>query len=144
MFQRFPEPTRRAVFYGQEEALRSGVSEVTADHLLLGLMRERSGPVAGFLLGRGVPLEELTEAVRDESAGPPIVNAKDAFLADSAKRAVDRAYEEARAEQSDTIDPEHLFLGIIGDDSTRTVAFLRGRDSDFSVATAREALRGRR
>lgn len=113
MWQRFTERARKVVFYAQEEAQRFGEGYVSAEHLLLGLLRDE-GCVGCQVLGR---LDKNVNAVVAEVEKQlPLGEARpsrDMTLTPRAKRVIDLAYDEARNLGNNFIGTEHLLLGLI-------------------------------
>lgn len=112
MWQRFTERARSAVFYAQEEAGRHGISWVSPECLLLGVIRDADCMAVAMLKKLGVSLEELR---RRTDASCPVEapsSGGDMQLTPSAKRAIDLAYDEARSSRSKSIGTEHLLIGI--------------------------------
>src|SRR5437016_5431030 len=64
MWQRFTERARRVVFFAQEEAGRLNVDYVSAEHLLLGLIRENDCVAAKVLEELHVNLAQLRSDIR--------------------------------------------------------------------------------
>ena len=113
MWQRFTERARKAVFYAQEEALELGENLVGPEHLLLGLVREDDNMAARILGRLGVEPGAVRQKVlaRLEPGEPG--TGEDLRLTPAAKQVVDWAYEEARHLLDNSIDAEHLLLGML-------------------------------
>ena len=113
MWQRFTERARKAVFYAQEEALKLGENLVGPEHLLLGLVREDDNMAARILGRLGVEPGAVRQKVlaRLEPGEPG--TGEDLRLTPAAKQVVDWAYEEARHLLDNSIDAEHLLLGML-------------------------------
>jgi ATP-dependent Clp protease ATP-binding subunit ClpA len=63
MFERYTENARRTLFFARYEASQLGQLEITAEHLLLGILREENSFAASVLNERGLRLQETREAV---------------------------------------------------------------------------------
>ena len=63
MWQRFTERARKVIFYAQEEAQRLGESQVSTEHLLLGLVRESDSVAARILDRMGVSLQRIRNEI---------------------------------------------------------------------------------
>ena len=113
MWQRFTERARKAVFYAQEEALKLGENLVGPEHLLLGLVREDDNMAARILGRLGAEMGAVRQKVlaRLEPGEPG--TGEDLRLTPAAKQVVDWAYEEARHLLDNSIDAEHLLLGML-------------------------------
>ncbi|MCK6460456.1 MAG: hypothetical protein L6Q95_11245, partial [Planctomycetes bacterium] len=95
---------------------RSG--PIGTEHLLLGLIREEEGIAAQVLAVLGVRLERVRKELLDifgpkgEAPGPG-----DALLTGRARKAMALAREEAERLRHDGIGPEHILLGIVGEEA---------------------------
>ena len=63
MYEAITEPAKKAAVLAQEEASRLGHDQVSAEHLLLGLLREEEGVGGRALRSLGVNLTEVREGV---------------------------------------------------------------------------------
>jgi len=117
MFERYDEPARRALFFSRYEASQLGSLSIETEHLLLGLMREPTGP-AGRILGL-LPLSDI----RNDLEGRAAVRAKVTLSVEipfsaGTKRALHLAAEEADLLRHRHIGPEHLLLGLLREDAS--------------------------
>jgi ATP-dependent Clp protease ATP-binding subunit ClpC len=103
---RYTKKARAVVFYAYEEANRERSKEVTAEHLLGGLLRADESLAARCgLIINGVS-EELTKAPRECRTATGLV------LSDSARQAILLAAEEREHFGHKHTGTEHLLLGI--------------------------------
>lgn len=116
MWQRFTVRAQRVVFNAQAEAAGRGQSAVTAEHLLLGLVNEDS-VAAKVLAALGVEADALRDPLAEALAGGGAPTGAELHLDAGARRAVDCAYEEARALNSEYIGTEHLLMGVLRGES---------------------------
>jgi len=115
MWQRFTERARKCIFCAQEEAAKLCQSEVSTEHLLLGLLRQ-TGSVAGrILLGMGMDLEGLRTEIMTQAPRNGGRLGQDLRFARCAKRAVRLAHVEARRLNNNYLGTEHLLLGLIAE-----------------------------
>lgn len=110
---RFTERSRRVLLLAQEEAEHFQHTSISAEHLLLGLLRE-SGGIGGYALREsGIDYDTAREIV--EQLRPPGERA--AFskidLGDDVKRTLELAVNEAHRLGHDDISTEHLLLGLL-------------------------------
>lgn len=111
-FRMFTERARRVIFFAQEEAARCDDTNVGAEHLLLGLIREEDS-LAGRILQRlGISIPDLRASIvvqipRGAGAEGPMQ------FTHGARRVIDLAHEEARSLQHNYLGTEHLLLGLI-------------------------------
>jgi ATP-dependent Clp protease ATP-binding subunit ClpA len=111
MFERYTERARRTIFVARYEAAELGAKEIDTEHLLLGLIRE-SHHLLRFLPA----LNTLAELRNDILAASPTheINASpDIPMANSTKRVMTYAMEEAESLGHPHIGTEHLFLGLL-------------------------------
>src|SRR5579863_613622 len=112
MFERYTEHARRVIFFARYEASEAGRMYIEPEHLLLGVLRERVS--LNLALPAGLNLEE---ARREFQALWPvrekISTAIDMPLADTAKRVLAYAGEEAERLSHAYISTQHLLLGLL-------------------------------
>ena len=155
MWQRFTDPARKIVYYAQVEVEKRGVTDVAAEHLLLGLLRQvteakaawppaptdRVDPhdIAASLL-RHVDIEGLRTDLDRQIAwlALPIKAENQIELLPSGKQVIDASYKEALRLLSKSITPEFLLLGMFGDGAGKAGALLT--QSGLDLVTAREAV----
>jgi ATP-dependent Clp protease ATP-binding subunit ClpA len=142
MFERFTEQARQILVLAQEEARSLGHDYLGTEHLLLGVTRADAGLAPRLLADEGVRRDELRREIarrigiggfdRDALAtigidldrvraaveatfGPGALDRKRCGsipFTPRAKRAFERALQEARALGSDYIASEHLLLAL--------------------------------
>ncbi|MCX7687861.1 MAG: ATP-dependent Clp protease ATP-binding subunit [Fimbriimonadales bacterium] len=113
MWQRFTERARKVIFYAQEEAQRLGESQVSTEHLLLGLVRESDSVAARILDRLGVSLQRIRNEIERYATRGEARPSQEMALTSRAKRVIDLAYDEARQLNNNYIGTEHLLLGLI-------------------------------
>ncbi len=113
MWQRFTERARRVVFFAQEEAGRLGENNVSTEHLLLGLVRERDSCAAKILEAMGVDVRLVRREVEGQVTRGRGRFGQDMQLTVGGKRVIDTRYEEARSLGNNYSGTEHLLLGLI-------------------------------
>src|SRR5262249_53875849 len=118
-FDKFTHRARRALRTAQEESTRLGHAEIGAEHLLVGVARERSGIAWLALIRMGVDAEELASAAL-ALAGTTQASAPGGGLSASARQTVELAVDEARQLRHGYVGTEHLLLGLLRTDSAGT------------------------
>jgi ATP-dependent Clp protease ATP-binding subunit ClpC len=112
----FSSDAQSALRFSREEALRLGHDYIGTEHLLLGILRERSATAVQLLENLGVPTDDLRKAVEDNApatAGlPPFGNIP---LTKQAEAVLKRTYIEAKALKAATIGTEHILLALLSD-----------------------------
>ena len=111
MFEKYNEKARRALFFARYEASVLGSNKIDIDHLLLGILRERS---------------EIDNLIDDQSAdalrsaliarigqGAPIPPSNEIPFSRDAKAALERAAAEADLLGHAHIGTEHLLLAAL-------------------------------
>ena len=119
MFERFTEKAIRVIMAAQEEAKRVGSAFVGAEHLLLGMIREKEPVVLKALqafkvderLMKDMLETKLSEMGLGKKSGPEIP------FNSQVKKVIELAWDEARGLGHSYVGVEHLFLGIIREGS---------------------------
>lgn len=111
----FSADAQSALRHSRAEAIRLGHDYIGTEHLLLGLLHDRS-TATNILTGFGVDLDDLRKAIEQNApptAGfPPFGNIP---LTKQAETVLKRTYIEAKATKSSVIDTEHLLLALLSD-----------------------------
>lgn len=145
MWQRFTEAAQRAVFYAQIEAQNDHVTQVTPEHLLIGLLREPESRGYRIAAGCGANPDTVVAALRKPAAPrnswatTGIASGNDMTLSARAKKAIELSYHEARTMNSNNIDTAHLLLGFLREGSEVTqVLQTKGMTPETARDLARE------
>jgi ATP-dependent Clp protease ATP-binding subunit ClpA len=138
MWQRFTEKARIAIFNAQEEAQRLGGSDVSVEHILLGLIRSPDGTAFRVLVGLGVKPDQVREETEKLLTAGNATPTQDLMLTPRAKAVIDLAYEAARQLNNNYIGTEHLLLGILQEGESLAARVLTQLGVD--LATARQAV----
>ncbi|MEU8206449.1 ATP-dependent Clp protease ATP-binding subunit [Streptosporangium sp. NPDC049046] len=129
MVDRLSARARKAVVLAQEEARMFNHNTIGTDHLLLGLVQ--AGGVAGALFREMRVDLDLVHQQVEIVVGPGLVHTSGPIpLGEPAKGLMARAAEEARRLGEDTVDTEHMLLGLLADEDDPAVAVLRGLSID--------------
>jgi ATP-dependent Clp protease ATP-binding subunit ClpC len=112
MFERYTERARRVLFFSRYEASQFGSASIESEHLLLGLLRENSGPGAHLL--EGLPPDQLRLEIEGRIARRGRVDTSvDIPFSAEMKRALNYAMQEADRLGDPHIGTEHLLLGVL-------------------------------
>ena len=118
MTSQFSPKVSEILAYSREEAARLASSSVAPEHLLLGLLRMKDGPVIDVFKRLNVDLKavkaELEERVRQEELGQPI-NTSELVLNEKASNILKLAVLEARIQHLQRVDEQHILLAILHD-----------------------------
>lgn len=118
MTNQFSTKVSAILAYSREEAQRLSSQSVGPEHLLLGMLRENSGPLYELFAIMKVNLQtvkkELEEHLRAEATTTQPMPA-DLVLNDKAGNILRLAVLEARKQHTETVDVQHLLLAILHD-----------------------------
>lgn len=114
MFERFTEQARRAVFFARYEASFHSAGEITAAHILVGVMREAESRsvAASFLKGHETDIRS-TLGIPLPRGKASIDLKKDVPLDRNAKMVLAYAIKEAELDESFYIYVDHLLFGLL-------------------------------
>ena len=118
MASQFSPNVSQILAFSREEAARLASRSVGPEHLLLGLMRDKRGPVREMLINFDMNLQsmktELEMKVREDDLMRPI-NTSELVLNEKASNILKLAVLEARMQTKKTVEAEHLLLAILHD-----------------------------
>ena len=119
MTSQFSPKVSEILAYSREEALRLSSSSVKPEHLLLGMMRIKDGPVCDVFNRMNIKKEDVkfsleTQVQESEGIIHPI-NSQDLLLNDQANNILKLAVLEARLQHEERVDQQHLLLAILHD-----------------------------
>ena len=135
MEYRISDKLNNILSLSKEEAERLTHSEVTAEHLLLGMIRDGKNMAVELLVKMGVDLLELRMRLESEQ----MVSGTDAdkvpiekiALSVAVTRLLKISMLEARLQRKEEVDAEHLLLAIVRDRSSRTAEILSEYEVDY-------------
>ena len=120
MANQFSQKVSQILVFSREEAARLACQTVEPEHLLLGLLREKEGPVTDSFRNFDVDVNEvkheLENRVRKDNAATPM-NIGEILLNDKASNILKLAVLEARMQHTSVVDVQHLLLAILRDQS---------------------------
>ncbi len=118
MTSQFSPKVSQILAFSREEATRLASSSVGPEHLLLGILREKSGPVIDLFSRLDLNInslkEELETKVREDELSEPI-NTTDLVLNSEANKILKLSVLEARIQHTQIVDVQHLLLAILHD-----------------------------
>ena len=118
MTSQFSPKVSELLAFSREEATRLASRSVGPEHLLLAILREKEDPIYSLLIEFGINSksvrEELEEKVRESDNITP-VNTNELVLNERASNILKLAVLEARIQNTNTVDIEHILLAILHD-----------------------------
>ena len=118
MNSQFTPTVTQILAFSREEATRLASRTVAPEHLLLGLMRMKEGPVADIFerlkLNRQSVKSALEQRVRNDNIENPIYP-NDLVLNEQANNVLRLAVLEARIQHTPQVDQQHLLLALLHD-----------------------------
>ena len=118
MTSQFSPKVSEILAFSREEAARLASRSVGPEHLLLGILREKSGAVYDLFNRLDINLQSLKEAleqkVREYELSQPLLTSE-LVLNENASNILKLAVLEARTEHTQMVDVQHLFLAILHD-----------------------------
>ena len=120
MSSQFSPKVSEILAFSREEAARLASRSVGPEHLLLGMMRMKEGPVIDVFHRLRLNLQSvktsLEQKVREDEIGLPI-NTSELVLNERASNILKLAVLEARIQHTARVDEQHLLLAILHDQS---------------------------
>ncbi len=118
MTSQFSPKVSEVLAFSRDEASRLASSSVGPEHLLLGLMRVKDGPVTELLQRLNINIQsvktELEMRVKEDEIGMPI-HTRDLVLNEKASNILKLAVLEARLQRTTRVEEQHLLLAILHD-----------------------------
>ena len=118
MTTQFSPKLSEILAYSREEAARLASRSVGPEHLLLGIMRTKEGPVIDLFKRLNLNMQaiktELEMRVREDEISQPI-HTTDLVLNEKASNVLRLAVLEARIQRATKIDEQHLLLALLHD-----------------------------
>ena len=118
MISQFSPKVSEILAFSREEAARLASRSVGPEHLLLGILRMKEGPVADVFNRMNINLQsvktELEQKARVDELSMP-VQANDLTLNEKASNILKLAVLEARIQRMEKVNEQHLLLAILHD-----------------------------
>ena len=112
-FERFSEDGKRTLTLAQEEAELSHHSYIGTEHLLLGLLRLKSGPAPIALRELGIEIQKVRETIAAVIGREERLIFQQVIPTSRVKTVIEIAFEEARDMGSDEVNSGHLLMGLV-------------------------------
>ncbi len=125
MYSQFTEKARKALLLSEKIAARMRVGYVGTEHILLGLIKERTGVAAKILLDNGADELKLVEMIKDLIVPDTVVATmgKDGY-SPRAVRVLEEAHRQAERFGTEQTGTEHILLAIIKEGENVAVRLL--------------------
>lgn len=118
MTSQFSPKVSEILAFSREEAIRLASRSVGPEHLLLGLLRMKEGPIIDIFHRLNLNLQsiktELEQKVREDELTMPI-HMSELVLNEKASNILKLAVLEARIQHTDKVSEQHLLLAILHD-----------------------------
>jgi ATP-dependent Clp protease ATP-binding subunit ClpC len=120
MFERYTEKARRVIFFARFEASQFGASQIEAEHILLGMLREDRQIAARFFPEDSPDFKLIRKHIEDRvGIGEREVTSNvDLPLSIEAKRVLAFAAQESDKLGHSHIGTDHLLLGLLVEEGT--------------------------
>ena len=140
MYELFTDSARRIILYSREEAEKLMQAYIDTEHLLLGLLREKSGLSYEIFGRRGINISMLIRDIKNMSdRGRNLMIKGSIPFSPLAKKSLEYAIEEAHTLEHKYINPEHILLGLIKEKRGKAAAILK--KLGFDMVTLREEIK---
>ncbi len=134
MYKRYTERARKVINLAQKEALKLKHNYIGTEHILLGLINEKSGMGVRILQALGIDLDTLRlEVVRSVGRGVYPGGGEMAFTP-RAKKVLEYALDEAKRLQHNYVGTEHILLGLIREKGGVAAHILSSMGVDIDTA----------
>ena len=131
-FEHFSPRARQVVVDAQDEARELGHAFIGTEHLLLGVLRERTTVAARVCEVVGLEYDQVRDAIEQLHGRGEGLPTEPIPFSPSAKKALELALRESLDMSDPFIGPEHVLLGIAREAESSGAAILadRGQDGD--------------
>lgn len=128
MFDRFTEGARKALVSARELARDLQHDYIGTEHILMGLFSETDGLAARALTAVSVSLESIRQDVLAQTGRGQTPTEAHISFTPRARKALERAENEANAHQHNHIGTEHILLGLLRDPNSAACKMLATPD----------------
>ena len=145
MMNQFSPKVSEVLSFSREEAERLTSKSVTPEHIMLAILREKSGPVWELFSKWKVDIDNIKREIEKKAQEKSIdttVSIPDIILDEQANNILKLAVLEARMQHAETVDILHLFLAILHDSSNNGAKVVL-EDSGFNYNNAISMLQQR-
>jgi hypothetical protein len=123
LFERYTERARRSIFFARYEASVLGTMQITAEELLLGILREDKAIAMQLAAGAVESIRKELELAAPK--GERVPTSVDMLVGHETRRALEFAAEEAENLQHKHIHTTHLMLGLLRVENSLAAGLLR-------------------
>jgi ATP-dependent Clp protease ATP-binding subunit ClpC len=125
MFERYTAEARKSIFWARYEASQKGSRHIEPEHLLLGVLRDRSSMVDA--IGSARVIKEIKDKLDQQTplTGEKLSTSDDLPFSDLSKQILISAAQEADRLGHKRVTPLHLFLAILKAEETLPSKILR-------------------
>lgn len=146
LFEKFTERSIKSIMLGQQAAKELGASEVSAEHILIGLVQEDAASKNGYL-NTGLTAEMVRSAVEELNGKKrPQAASETIIFSREVRRTFEAATNECKRSGVTYISPEHIALALLSTPSSESVAIQviqkHGVDIDVLKFEANKRLKG--
>ncbi len=127
MMQRFTDDAQRVLSLAQEAALELGHDYVGTEHVLIGLIKVKTGVAAKALNELGLSVETIIEDV-EAHIGRGNKKATSVYMTPRVKHVLELAVEVANRMNHNYVGTEHILLGLLSDGGGVAVGLLRNHN----------------
>lgn len=129
MQSQFTDKARNALNIAERTAKRNAQGYVGTEHILLGLMKERTGVAARVLMDNGVSAAQVTEMIQDLMNAEGGIVLKDAGeYSPRALKVLEEAHRQAERFHADKTGTEHILMALIKEGENVAVRLLHTLD----------------
>ena len=127
MMQRFTDDAQRVLSLAQEAALELGHDYVGTEHVLIGLIKVKTGVAAKALNELGLSVETIIKDV-EAHIGRGNKKASSVYMTPRVKHVLELAVEVANRMNHNYVGTEHILLGLLSDGGGVAVGLLRNHN----------------
>jgi ATP-dependent Clp protease ATP-binding subunit ClpA len=111
MFERYTQEARRALFFSRYEASRLGRPSIETEHLLLALLRGRSGLLDRLFIDHRLNYDDIASTI--QSGSERLATSVEIPFTEEMKQVLISATKEADRFANNDVEGEHLLLGLL-------------------------------
>lgn len=132
MFEQLTERARRVILYSREEAERMMQPYIETEHILLGLLKEKSGVAAEVFGAHRINIPNLINELRGLSEEENIVFTGSLPFSLLSKRVLEYTMEEAKLFDQKYVNTEHILLGLMRERRGKAYSLLTRLGFEYS------------
>ena len=127
MYEGFTDRSQVVMGHAWEWAERFNHDGICTEHILLGIVQERTGVAANVLTRMGIDLDEVARQIKQlVKYTPDIVTNGQHPLTWRARKVIEFANDESRALNHTIVGTEHLLLGLLRENEGHAARALKG------------------